>query len=713
MTIDTLAAGQAFDLALARNVMVVNVPAHDVAGIEDRSSIDYYLEVYVPEYPGSTDYLLLETLEAKESPKKTEGAIETYNGAFFEIDDLLRSFLKPTAPDYGQNQIKALAYNTTPYYCKVVIKVNGETVSTETLSPGTAAFAGISERDWSDYHDVFFSNWIGKERRFLTYKPVSNVIGADQPEILYWLHSYSDVISQLNLKVVATTAAGTEIEDIALTLDNVTPMKVYSIPVGVPVLSSVHNERAQIEKYTIWLTDENGDRVSEVRTFTIDKVYRRNTRYIYFLNSLGAYDCLRITGQAAEEMEVETSTAEQFTGYSYLAKFAEKVITEKVADRKMMIELQWSKKSVVKYLTDFVLSRDYYFVSDRELWPLLLQNTNFIPSDDAEDWAARSFTFGFTNKESFYSELPVVGEKETRATRWVPLAASCELDSRGRYSGMLLVTMLELVYEDDGSQVIPRKIKPNVPNEAGYVAPTESAECEVNDTPFLSVEISSNGSYSKADCPSGQVGGPALIVVAAGAWGSTVSQADANAKAQAEWNSLDTQAYANTNGSCSAPVTNGLRAKFWNYVSALAGFGPNWNFSTAPVHEMVVTNADSNGFDATYPAADAAGVTNENMVMELNGYLKASATAADLQLIANVDDGVRIWLNGQLILDSWKYDAGTSKDKVSSAVSVVANEVYSLKIQLYNQDGFFGNTLSWKWTGQAKTGVPDANIYYI
>lgn len=549
MIIDNLAAGQAFDLALARNTMVVNIPAYDVAGIADRSSIDYYLEVYVPEFPGSNEYLLLETLEAKESPKKVEGAIETYNGAFFEIDDLLRSFLKATPPDYAQSQIKVLPYNTTPYYCKLIVKVDGVTDYTEDLPPGTAAFAGVAERDWADYNDVFFSDWVGKERRFLTYKPVDNVIGADQPELLYWLHNYSDSIDVLNVKVVATTAAGTEITGIALTLANVSPMKVYSIPVGLPVLSSIHNERAQIVKYTIWLTDENGDRVSEVRTYTIDKVYRRNTRYVYFLNSLGVYDCLRITGTGAEGLDMEVTTGEQFTGYSYLAKYAEKVITDKVASRTLTVELQWSEKRVARYLTDFALSRDYYVVSDRELWPMMLQNSTYIPEDDNEDWAGRQFVFLYSNSQRFYSELPKVGQKASRETRWVPLGVSCELDSKGKYTGKQIITMLELVYADDMSLVIPRKTKPNTPNEDGYVEPLISADCE--NTPFLSEEISRQTTFKKDNCTGGQVGESALLVVAAGRWGSTISQADANAKAEAEWQVLNTQAYANANGSCS------------------------------------------------------------------------------------------------------------------------------------------------------------------
>lgn len=722
MTIDTLASGVAFDLKLARNVIVVNIPAYDIVNIENRDSIDYYLGVYLPEFPGSNDFKLLETLEAKESPIEIDGSIETYKGAFFEIDDLLRSFLKPTAPDFEQKVIKPLAFMTTRYYCQLTVKVDGVSVFTENLSPDVAYYGGVNERDYADYNDVFFSEWIGKSRRFLSYGALGNdnneeirnyVIGEDQPEMLYWLHNYSDEISELRLKVVAKTVAGSEINGIALSLDSVEPMKLYSIPINLEVLKTVHAERAQIASYTIWLTDENGNRLSEARSYSVDPVYRRNCRYIYFLNSLGVYECLRITGEASEAISIMSQNGESFTGYSYLAKAAEKEVILKEAMRLLTINLQWSSRSAIAYLTDFALSLGYFYVGDRELLPMRLENTNFKISDDTEDWAGRQFVFEFANKEKFYSNLPVVGEKVQRATRWVALAASCELDSRGRYNGMRRVTVLELIYADTGEQVLPRKTKPNLINDDGYIVPVLSDLCVIANTPFLSDLIQVQGTFKNTTCGVGTVGGPATITIPKDAWGSLLSKKNANDKAQAEWRSIDTQAYADANGSCNLPNQNGLRAKFWNYVIGLTRFGPNFNFNLAPVYSQVVVNPNAFLFDQAYPAAANAGVQSEPMVMEMTGYLKPSMTSNSLRLISNVDDGVRIWLNGVLILDSWFMDGGEGKDRRSSIVSVVANEIYPITIQTYNEDGFYGHILSWAITGGSKITIPNNAFFYI
>ncbi|UBM58221.1 DUF5977 domain-containing protein [Marinilongibacter aquaticus] len=713
MIVENLATGTASNLRLARNKIVVNIPAYDIEGIEDRSSIDYMLDIYLPEYPGANNYTLLETLEAKESPVVQNGSIETYNGAFFEIDDILLSFLAPTAPDFLQDKIKILPYSTTSYYCVVRIVVNSIEVYSEEMVPETAIFSGVAARDYADYSSNFFSDYIGKERRFLTYKPQIGYLAKDQPEILCWLNNYSDDISTLKLKVVARTKGGSEIEGIALSLDRIERNGVYSIPVSLNVLKTIHSEKVDVEQYSIWLLSETDSRVSEVRTFIVDDKYRRNSRYIYFLNSLGVFECLRLTGEASEQFETSSEIADRFAGYSYLAKYAERIISDKSARRILNINLQYSKKDIIEFLGDFALSSEYYLFSDRELLPLIPRFTNYTISDDGEDFGARSFAFEFANAETLYSKLPLATSIPIRPKEWVPFATACEIDSRGRRTGMLKVTMLELVYSDTFASVIPRVLKPNIQNEEGYLEPVENESCALATTPFLSVEISKNGSFTKSDCSGSNVGTAALITIAAEAWGSEVSQADADAKAESEFDILDTQAFADANGSCELPSTNGLRSKFWNFVSATHGFGPAFDFSSNPLHTDIETNANSNDFSDTYPDAVTAGVTENKMVMELNGYLKAMASVADLQLIANVDDGIRIFLNGELILNSWKYDAGNSKDKVSSKVEVVANQIYPIKIQLYNEDGYFGNQLSWKWTGQVKTLIPDAQFFYI
>jgi|GEM_PF-2995556 len=720
MVIEDLLDGSAIAMDLARNKIVVNVPAYDLAGEYVRTKLAYFLDVYLPEAPGSASFELFETLEARERPVESNGGVAIYNGAFFEIQDLISGFLEEQLnasagamdPKFGLDAITTINGMTTPYYCVYRVEDAAVNVATVTLTSRWALRSGISEHDYAEYHSDFVKDYIGTNRRFLTNKPDGGYYQDGQPERLYWLHQYDFDLAEVALKTVVTYNDGAEASFETLNTQGIEPMGVYGFPVSCPVAIS----NMDVAKFTVYLVGkiDGGafERISEVRYFKAEAGYRRNTKYVLFENAFGVFDLLTLHGQSATNVSVDTLMGEHFVGYDYLVQAAERKIISKSAMRSLSVAMHWINKALAFYLTDFIFARAYYLVTDRAHIPIFNQTDGYPIADDAEEISSRSFVFEYSNKESNFSDLPVKAASEARPTTWTPLSTACLLDANGKRYGLSGAIMLQKVYLDDGTAVQPREVKPNTVNEDGYLAPAESDSCAVATTPYKSAEYARVSDYRNTTCDDPEIGGAVTITIAAEKWGSELSQADADAKALAAWNALNTQAYANANGACILPNTNGLRAKFWNFISNAAGYGPAFDFTTAATHESVETNGNVNGFDDTFPDADTAGVNNDKAVVEFEGYLKA-AVSGDVTLIANVDDGVRIWLGDVLILDKWAYNAGTSLDKNATAVTMVAGEFLKLKVRVYNESGFMGNTLSWKWDGQAKVAVPDLNLFYV
>lgn len=82
--------------------------------------------------------------------------------------------------------------------------------------------------------------------------------------------------------------------------------------------------------------------------------------------------------------------------------------------------------------------------------------------------------------------------------------------------------------------------------------------CIINPPIWYNVKLT--GSLQKNDCGSGYIGSEVTYTVAAYKYSSLISQADADAKAQADLSSVLTQSYANSNGTCilffySNPIT--------------------------------------------------------------------------------------------------------------------------------------------------------------
>lgn len=600
---------------LAHNKIVVNVPAYDPGGVVVRTGLVYYLEVWVPESYLSPNFVLLDTLEAREKPKKSVGGGEIFEGAFFEIDSLLRGVLESTAPSFEQNYISVCEGMITPYFCKAIVKNNDVLVQTTTLTSRYAMKSGIAEKDFESYGDYFFDGFIGAGKKFLTYKPDNSTVTPEQPELLYFLTNYSKPITKINVEVIEYHGKETY-QRIALSLSNTANMQVYCIPAGMKALSI----SSDVKKYVVYLSNQDGFVISEARTFRVDKRYRRFKKYFLFENSLGVYDILPVFGETEESKKVSKQVGEKFIGYDYVASASETVVTDRAAVKEMKVAIDWRSKKVANYLTDFLYSRAIFLNTDRALLAMECVSESLAIADKAS-FHGLSFTLRYSQKESNFSELPILTGVVSRPTGWRALTTACQLDERGRRNGLTSVLTLEKYYLDNNALFLPRTIRANVVGRDGYLVPAISSACGFLSTPFLSAEISRQGTFVRQNCGEALVGGFATIVIPAGAWGSTINQADADAKAEAEWQQLNTQEYANENGSCSpfpwAYVVAGIPVnRFWvryqtsnqqatnnsGIYSGAASYRPgNMWFCQPPLQTDQTDVYGTNVWDVSYP----------------------------------------------------------------------------------------------------------------
>ncbi len=94
----------------------------------------------------------------------------------------------------------------------------------------------------------------------------------------------------------------------------------------------------------------------------------------------------------------------------------------------------------------------------------------------------------------------------------------------------------------------------------------------------------------------------------------------------------------------------------------------------------VLTRTEAVGFDWGL-AAPAAGVPADNFSARWQGQISAPASGP-YRFLTVSDDGVRLWVNGALVIDNWTLHAPTSD--VSSAIPLVAGQRYDLKLE-YNE----------------------------
>lgn len=75
---------------------------------------------------------------------------------------------------------------------------------------------------------------------------------------------------------------------------------------------------------------------------------------------------------------------------------------------------------------------------------------------------------------------------------------------------------------------------------------------------------------------------------------------------------------------------------------------------------------------------------------------------------AGSDDGVRLWVNGQLVVDNW-YDRAPAEG--AGTINLVAGQSYALRMEYYENGGGAMATLAWSSPSQPKEIVPRSQLF--
>lgn len=523
--------------------------------VTDRQNLTYLLRLKKPRTYGSDDYSELVTLPGRELPPRQEFGITVYPGASFDVAVFLDDFLEFTAPLPDQVGFAACAGLITPYLTQTWIEHAGDVVagSLQTL-PLEYAFKGaLSVEQFAGWRDDFFTTYLSQTRQFLTWQPARKWVETDQPEFLYHLVNYTPTPAELRLRVEVTYQDGSSEMLTPFTASSISQYTVYSVPVGFMALGLPQREVATgkvVHAYQVWLSNETNGRLTEVRTYDVNREYLPNKLFLLFANSLGGFDTLRCTGQSTRRLIVKGTDIQRALDPAYLPSSAELLKLNRRGERTLTVGTGLRDGDELDYLSEVVLSEQVYVVTQEGFVSLTLPTSGDASLDlrqDDEDLGGRLLTFQLGKVEVGYSSLPAAPVSAARPTRWVPLNTFCLIGDQGVRTGLMGAVQLELRYVDDGSLVKPRRIKMNVPGTDGYQTPFPSSTCAI--TPFLNARVEQNGRFLRNNCGAGQEGGYATLVIEAGTYGGETSE-QLGARVAAALVNLDTQAYANLYGPC-------------------------------------------------------------------------------------------------------------------------------------------------------------------
>ncbi|BDI29795.1 hypothetical protein CCAX7_18460 [Capsulimonas corticalis] len=147
----------------------------------------------------------------------------------------------------------------------------------------------------------------------------------------------------------------------------------------------------------------------------------------------------------------------------------------------------------------------------------------------------------------------------------------------------------------------------------------------------------------------------------------------------------------------------GLRVDYYN-DSPDSSYPLSDPFSGTPVLTRVDSTVDFNwGANSPTPI-----VTTDHFSAQWRGRVLAPTTG-NYTLYTNTDDGVRLWVGGQLMIDQWNDQGAT--EYATPVISMVAGQKYDIEMDYFEDVGDAVAQLSWSGPNIAKQIIPQSQLF--
>jgi hypothetical protein len=146
-----------------------------------------------------------------------------------------------------------------------------------------------------------------------------------------------------------------------------------------------------------------------------------------------------------------------------------------------------------------------------------------------------------------------------------------------------------------------------------------------------------------------------------------------------------------------AATPSGLTAQYYNDP------GTGAHFAT-----LVVTRVDSTINFNWGTAAPVTGVKADNFSVRWTGNVQAPVTGS-YRFSTVSDEGIRVWVNGQLVINNWTAHSTTTN--TSAAIALTAGTRYTLTVEYFERTGGATAKLQWSYPGQGTQIIPASRLF--
>ncbi len=150
------------------------------------------------------------------------------------------------------------------------------------------------------------------------------------------------------------------------------------------------------------------------------------------------------------------------------------------------------------------------------------------------------------------------------------------------------------------------------------------------------------------------------------------------------------------------PTGIGLTGQYYTNCNT-TNYSSVMNFNPT---NLIMTRVDTN-IDFTWGTTSQPIPNNGYYCVRWTGQIEPQYSET-YYFVANTDDGVKLWINDQLIINSW---AGKSASDLTATIALQAGVRYNVRMEYFQGTGSAVAHLSWYSPSQPKQVIPTARLY--
>ena len=262
-------------------------------------------------------------------------------------------------------------------------------------------------RDWK--HPMDFAAYVETNKKWLTSKPNNCKVSKAQDEFLYHLNG-DGAVASVTYHFTLTDDNNT---DYTLDVDVATSGVDHDIMLAnVGYNNNDLDDLLAADRYPVFYkvvayeTGNISNIIAEERTYIVDLKYQPFEKLVYFSNSLGCMDCLRLVGEGTpqtsyEDVDVDNQVSLR-TNTSRWASTGARLESKETESNKKLTG--WISKEEWQWLRDLRLSQNVLlYDSDGYHIPIRLTKKEFPLPKENDDLFAFSLEYELIEKQSTYA----------------------------------------------------------------------------------------------------------------------------------------------------------------------------------------------------------------------------------------------------------------------------------------------------------------------